>query len=236
MARPREPRWTSGYLRVASVRGAPVLFHWTIPVALFALGRFQLRPGLWVAGTLLILAHELGHAALVWRYGGRVLALKVMPIGGLCEYRGAMTETQVSKIAWGGVLVQAAVWVVAAVAVALAGHPSRPWSSDVVWTLTEANLWVIALNLFPLAPLDGAEAWKLPTRWMQSVMQRAENEKVRRQLAAQRAKQRAEAERVRVALTVDPTEALDDDALERVNAEAAEIAARMWDEARRKGE
>ncbi len=81
MARSREPRWSAGYLRAASVRGAPVLFHWTIPLALFALSRFQLRPGVWAAGTLLILAHELGHAALVWRYGGRVTALKVMPVG-----------------------------------------------------------------------------------------------------------------------------------------------------------
>ncbi len=147
-----------------------------------------------------------------------------------------MTETQVSKIAWGGVLVQAAVWGAVTVAVALAGAPSRPWLQDVVTTLTVSNAWLIALNLLPLAPLDGAEAWKLPTRWTQSVLQRAENEKVRRQLAAQRAAQRVEADRVCVAMTSEPAEEMPEEDYARVSAEAAEIAARIWEDARRKGE
>ena len=165
-----------------------MLFHWSLPLGLYLLSRMRVLPGFWLAAMALILAHELGHAALARRYGARVTAVKVMPIGGLCEYEDTITEVERSKVAWGGVLVQVAIYALTAVAVKVFGSPSHPWAAQCVDALTEGNAFLIALNLMPIKPLDGEEAWKLPLRWLQSIMQRAENEKIRRQAAAMRAR------------------------------------------------
>ena len=72
-----------------------------------------------LAGALvIILAHELGHAALPRRYRLPVLAIDVTPIGGVCRYASARAF----------------------------------------------NFVILALNLLPVRPFDGATAWKL-FRW-----------------------------------------------------------------------
>ncbi len=194
MARTRPPKrdaprvTTSGFVRLGRWRGAPLLFHWSIPLGLYLLSRMRVLPGFWLAATALIVAHELGHAALATRYGARVTAVKVMPVGGLCEYEGDLSEVERSKVAWGGVLVQAVIYALTAIAVKAFGAPSNEWAAQAVDALTEGNAFLIALNLMPIKPLDGEEAWRLPLRWLQSIAQRAENEKIRRQAAQMRAR------------------------------------------------
>lgn len=243
MARAKKPprdesRWSeSGFVRLGRWRGAPLLFHWTIPLGLYLLGRMQVLPGFWLAGTALIVAHELGHAALAMRYGARVVAVKVMPVGGLCVYEGDLTEVEHSKVAWGGVLVQLAVWAIVSLIVRLAGSPSHAWLAQSVSALTEANAFLIALNLMPVKPLDGYDAWRLPLRFIQSVMQRAETEKIK--LQAQR--MRARGPRVDAMVSVAPPEEPAPPAREAtvasddlpVTDEARELAKQMWSAARR---
>ncbi len=226
-APPREApsRWNaSGFVRLGRWRGAPLLFHWSIPVGLYLLDGMRVLPGYWIAGALLVLAHELGHAWLARRYGARVTAVKVMPVGGLCEYEGDLTEVERSKVAWGGVLVQAVIYALARAALHALGAPSHPWAAEAARALTEGNGFLIALNLMPVRPLDGYEAWRLPLRWAQSVAQRVENEKVRRQAEAMR--------RSAVRVEAPPPEAVvaSDDAA--VSDEARALAEKMWSEAR----
>lgn len=69
-------------------------------------------------------------------------------------------------MSWGGVLAQAFILGVALLAVSA----SRPLESVVALQLSRAfvtvNLILIAVNLLPLSPLDGAEAWPwLAARW-----------------------------------------------------------------------
>lgn len=45
---------------------------------------------------------------------------------------------------------------------ALFGSPENEFAAQLVHTFTNVNLFIIALNLIPVPPLDGAEAWKLP--------------------------------------------------------------------------
>lgn len=243
MARANKPRrddsrWSeSGFVRLGRWRGAPLLFHWSIPLGLYLLGRMQVLPGFWLAGTALVVAHELGHAALAMRYGARVVAVKVMPVGGLCVYEGDLTEVERSKVAWGGVLVQLAVYALVSAVVALAGPPSHPWVAQSVSALTEANWFLVALNLMPVKPLDGFDAWRLPLRFIQSVLQRAETEKIK--LQAQRI--RARGPRVDAMASVAPPDEPAAPAREAkvasddlpVTDEARELARQMWSAARR---
>ena len=64
-------------------------------------------------------------------------------------------------------LAQAAVWLLTFGVVAFAGPPRSWFWRDFVYVFTTTNLWLIALNLLPFAPLDGGEAWKI-TRFIGS--------------------------------------------------------------------
>lgn len=75
----------SGYFTLGRVRGAPVRFHWSAPLGAFAFTGFQLSPALWAGWLLLVVIHELGHAALVRRFGHQVVAVRVHAFGGDCS-------------------------------------------------------------------------------------------------------------------------------------------------------
>lgn len=222
-------RWdASGFVRFGRWRGAPILWHWTLPIGLYLLSGMRLSPVGWASTTLLILLHELGHAFFVRRYGARVLSVKMMPIGGLCTWEGEVSEVERSVIAWGGVLAQALVWLATTVAVAVVHPLPHPWMEDVAAAWTTRNAFLIALNLMPVQPLDGYDAWRLPLRAIQRTAQRLENEKIRRQAEAQR--------RAQVRALADATaqtEARVNEADERaVTEEARALADAMWKHAK----
>ena len=132
---------------------------------------------------------------------------------------------------------QLAVWAIVSLIVRVAGAPSHAWLAQSVSALTEANAFLIALNLMPVKPLDGYDAWRLPLRFIQSVMQRAETEKIK--LQAQR--MRARGPRVDAMVSVAPSEEPAPPAREAtvasddlpVTDEARELAKQMWSAARR---
>jgi hypothetical protein len=41
------------------------------------------------------------------------------------------------------------------------GDELPPWSGEVSYAFIRMNLWLIAINLIPVAPFDGHEAWPL---------------------------------------------------------------------------
>jgi Zn-dependent protease len=155
----------TGYLTVARLRGIPIRLHWSIPVGAFVFGRFQIVPGFWLGFFLLILIHELGHAALVRRYRLSVEAVDVHGLGGLCRYSGYPSDLERAVIAWGGVLAQAALLGVTWATLWLLGPPTTAFGADLVYAFTTGNLIIGALNLLPVPPLDGAEAWKVFGLW-----------------------------------------------------------------------
>jgi stage IV sporulation protein FB len=219
---------TRGYVRFGSWRGAPFLWHWSLPLGLYVLSGMTFHPARWIAMTLLVLGHELGHAWWVRRYGAEVLSIRLLPFGGLCVWRGEVTERQRSVIAAGGVMVQALVWLVVTVAVRLAPPLPYAWLWDVEYAWTTSNLFMLVVNLLPVAPLDGHEAWQLPTRWLQERAQRMEVARIRAQAAAQR--RAREAERL-TAVRVD--EGATGEPAADVTAEARALAEAMWKRATR---
>jgi Zn-dependent protease len=153
---------SNGYLTLGKWRGADVRAHWTLPLgaAVFSGGRFV--PGFWLGFFLLVLIHEVGHALLVRRFRCRVISIDIHGLGGVCRWNGSPSPIQRAHIAWGGVHAQLAVFGITVGALALLGDPDARFVAQVVSAFTTTNLWLIALNLLPVPPLDGAEAWKLP--------------------------------------------------------------------------
>lgn len=150
-----------GYLTLGRWRGAPVRLHWTLPVGALVFGQGRIVPGFWLGFFLLVFIHELGHAFLVRRYRHQVVSIDVHVFGGACRWSGDPTAIDRARIAWGGVLAQAVAYAVARAGLALAGPPETLFAAQLLDAFTTTNVWLIAINLIPVPPLDGAEAWKL---------------------------------------------------------------------------
>ena len=150
-----------GSFTVARLRGIPIRLHWTVPIGALVFGGFRFAPGFWAGFLLLVLIHELGHAVLVRAFRLRVEGIDITGFGGLCHWSGRATATERGFIAWGGVVAQALLLAGTFAGLALLGKPRTPFVAELVSVFTFTNLWLIALNLLPVPPLDGHEAWKL---------------------------------------------------------------------------
>lgn len=151
---------TPGAITVLRYRGVPIRAHWTLPVVALLIGGARFAPGAWIAWLLVVTLHEVGHAFWALRYRMDVREILLHGLGGHCAYAGAPTPRQRSVVAWGGVMAQAIVFAVALPVSRLVPAQSE-FTFDLYYVLVEANLWVGLLNLVPIPPLDGAEAWKL---------------------------------------------------------------------------
>jgi len=141
--------------------GIPIHVHWTAPVAAVLFGRLQLVPVFWLAFVGLIIVHELGHAFMVRRARKKVIAVVVDGTGGVCRWRGEATEAQHIAIAWGGVLGQAVVLVIALLLMAVTGRATSSWGAQLERVAVSTNLFIIAFNLLPVGDLDGVTAWRV---------------------------------------------------------------------------
>lgn len=150
-----------GYLTIARFRGAPVRVHWSTPLGALVFTRFMFLPGAWLGFFLIVLLHEVGHAVLVRAARLQVVSIDVLGFGGLCRWYGVPSPRWRATIAWGGVLAQSLLLV----GTLIVSFVSPPMGSAFVAQLLDTFLWtnvfIIAINLLPIAPLDGAEAWPL---------------------------------------------------------------------------
>lgn len=150
-----------GYLTLFRLGGVPVRAHWSLPLGVLVFSGGRLAPGLWLGFVLLIALHELGHAFVVKRAGLTNLGIDLTGFGGQCRWAGAPTPIERALVAWGGVLAQAVVLMVTGTLVLALGSPTTPWLADLSYAFLWINLCLIAINLIPFPPLDGAEAWPL---------------------------------------------------------------------------
>lgn len=150
-----------GWWTVTTIRGAPIRFHWTIPIGAFLMGRLAFVPAFWLGFVVLILVHELGHALLVLRYRLGLSELRVHGAGGECRHDDPGTPYQSSVVAWGGVLAQLCLLIATQVVIQVAGPPSSVHTMHLAYAFTETNLWIMGFNLLPIGHLDGVKAWQL---------------------------------------------------------------------------
>ncbi len=152
---------TGGYLTLARWHGAPVRAHWTFPLGALIFGQGRVAPGFWLGFVLLVLVHEIGHAVVVRRVRCRVVSIDLHALGGVCRWQGDPTAAERAAIAWGGVLAQAVLFAATTVWLELAGDPRSRFAGDLMDAFVSTNVLMILLNLLPVAPLDGGEAWKI---------------------------------------------------------------------------
>lgn len=163
----------TGYVTVARWKGTPIRVHWSTPLGMLLFGRFAFVPGFWLGYLLIVGLHEMGHAFLMRRVGLHARSIEIHALGGQARYGGgSVSQWQRSVVAWGGVLAQA-VLLVAALVVAAFVPITSPFVAQLLSALTWTNVWIMALNLMPLPPLDGADAWKLPRLWRERRGRRA---------------------------------------------------------------
>lgn len=154
-------RFTKGSLVVGRFRGAPIRIHWTTPLGVLFFSGLNFAPGAWLAFVLVILVHELGHAVAVAACRQRTVAIDVHGFGGLCWWEGDATPLQRAIIAWGGVIAQAVLGIATLLVLAISGQPESVFAAQLLGAFLAPNFWMIVLNLLPMPPLDGAEAWKI---------------------------------------------------------------------------
>ncbi|HJY76071.1 MAG TPA: hypothetical protein VKE95_05530 [Burkholderiales bacterium] len=178
------PTW-----RLGKWRGIPVLLHWTVFIGLFWF-YYKTRsvPATaisFAAFFFLLIAHEFGHAAVArWR-GVGVDEIELFFIHGLCRHEEPYYERDDVLIAWGGVAAQFVVMVIAFGTGKLLTTLS-PFAYQAATPLfrvfIETNFVMVAFNLIPVAPLDGAKAWRIVpmlvkrmqgTSWATSLRKRA---------------------------------------------------------------
>lgn len=152
---------SGGWLTLGSLRGAPIRLHWTLPFGALAWSRFSFAPAMWLAFALLILIHELGHALLVLRFGLGLSEIALHGAGGYCRHERPGSRYEESVIAWGGVLGQVLLLGGTELVGLVLGPPASAGAAQVRHVFTEANLWLMLVNLLPLGGLDGAKAWPL---------------------------------------------------------------------------
>lgn len=164
----------TGYLTVARWKGTPIRVHWTTPIGMLLFGRFAFVPGFWLGYLLLVGLHEMGHAFLARRMGLRAHSIEIHALGGQCRFGGAsISPWQHAVVAWGGVLAQAVLLVIAVAVMLFAPLPPVAFVYELLSALVYTNLWLMALNLLPMPPLDGAQAWRIVPLWRERRARRA---------------------------------------------------------------
>ncbi|MFT3707625.1 MAG: hypothetical protein QM817_08150 [Archangium sp.] len=149
-------------LTVGHWKKVPIKLHATLPIGLFFFSGFRFAPVQWLCTIVLIGIHELGHAWVVKKAGGRATEVVIHGFGGWCAWVGDVSPLGRAAIACGGVGAQLLLLGAALIADAVGVWPSGPEAQLVYWSMTASNAWMIGFNLLPFRPLDGAEAWSFP--------------------------------------------------------------------------
>jgi|SRR5262245_14373557 len=151
----------NGYLVIKRSGAPPIMIHWTVAALAIIISGFRFQPGAWLGFFVIILVHELGHAVAVWKARAMVSAIVMDGTGGHCEWEGHVTRNERLAIVWGGVLAQLLLWAIALTVSVSMGPPGSEFSAYFLHTLLQLNLILVALNLLPVKPLDGYDAWRL---------------------------------------------------------------------------
>jgi ATP-dependent Clp protease adapter protein ClpS/Zn-dependent protease len=174
---------TTGYWKVMTIRGVPVMMHPTVLVAGLVIALWAgffytiFTPShptgfnpvtaiyFGLGYIILIGVHELGHFAAARYFGLKVIFIEISGFGGRCfsERPRAVIDTLV--VYCGGLLAQLVLLIGTMLYTAAFGNPTTLLGICLVQTFTVINLIIIVLNIIPGAPggiaTDGAILWRL---------------------------------------------------------------------------
>lgn len=153
-------------IRVVSLRGVPVMVHWSVPaLCIFLLGAglpriFMVATGLGCYLSILFI-HELGHHYAAVRRGYHVYRIDVFPLHAVCRLEHPETPADLAFISAGGPLAQLLLAIPFTVCVLVFGFTRFQTLNAVLAILGYFSPLLAIVNLIPIAPLDGKAAWTL---------------------------------------------------------------------------
>ena len=153
--------FVKGSIILGRWNGAPIRIHWTVLLSGLIFGGSKFLPVYWMSFIVIILIHEAGHAFVIRRMGLRVDEIVVHGIGGYCRWVGDPGPVSRSVIAWGGVLAQFILFITSIILFSIVNASHGAITSQIYRAFVISNIWIIVFNLIPVAPFDGAEAWKI---------------------------------------------------------------------------
>jgi hypothetical protein len=102
----------TGSFKIIILNGIPVYVHWSFPAGgllISSFFKFALPDTIYfcIAYTLLIILHELSHAAAACNFGLKVLSIEISGAGGLCRTEFPRTFITAIVFSSAGILAQA---------------------------------------------------------------------------------------------------------------------------------
>ncbi len=157
--------------KVATVQGAPLRIHWSLPVGglmLSIFSGFSLTEWLYycLAFLALISVHELGHFAAARFLGLKVFSVDISGLGGQCNVQAPSGIRDTLLVFSAGLLAQCALLLLTWLYIAIFGWPTSAFGKCVAETFTVYNAVLFVLNLIPGKSFsglstDGNIIWKV---------------------------------------------------------------------------
>jgi Zn-dependent protease len=138
-----------------------IKLHWSILPSMVIFSGINFDPVFYLAFFVLIFIHEIGHALVVKLLSFRNHELIIHGLGGSCVWSGDATQKQQSIIAWGGILAQLFIFAAFILLTESFELPPNRFVEPIFRAFIGTNLFIMLFNLIPVAPFDGAEAWKI---------------------------------------------------------------------------
>lgn len=163
---PTRPPNRSTLIEVMQIRRVRVFVHWSC-FLLAAIILFEAREAARVAfaavcsyfGVLLI--HECGHLVAAQQKGCQVWSVELYAFWGITRHDEPYSQHDRCVIAWAGVVAQMLVAIPLIAWVERFGFTHYQTANVVLSILGFYSFFVAGFNLLPVAPLDGAVAWRL---------------------------------------------------------------------------
>ena len=156
-----------------TIKGVPVLIHWTFPTGgvflAFFVGDTSLVTMLSMvtAYTILILVHEFGHAIAAKAFSLNVHAVLVTAAGGWC-YADEPTTIRSKLIFYGGGLIaQVILLTVTTIALLAFDNPPPKVFNPFILVFTVVNVALLIVNVYPSDGTDGKLLWGLVSEYKQ---------------------------------------------------------------------
>jgi len=170
--------WERGLVTVARWHGGAVRVHASMLLAVPVAFISPFLAGFMLSLVGLIIFHELGHAVAVKLCGGKVKGIDLAPVAGICWYEDTLGPSKKTFVAWGGVAAQVLLFVAGLLAVHFVDLSQHPYADALAVTWLFLNPMLAFLNLLPVDPLDGFQAWK----GLQRTVRRAKMDHTEKQL------------------------------------------------------
>jgi Zn-dependent protease len=146
------------------IKGVPVYVHWLvfliwIAILIGAIERPTESLAAWAAYFAIILLHEVGHMVMAERLGYSVCDIELHAVHGLVHYAAPRSRYDEAAIAWGGVLMQLGIAIPLLILIRTFGFTRWDALNVLIGVLSYYSIFVAAINLLPIRPMDGARAW-----------------------------------------------------------------------------